>query len=416
MTTALRVTTVPLADDRPLLALLPDDQGMAWVRDGDGLVAWGVAARVPVGVGHERLRETDEHLATVWAATEVDDAVGVPGDGRLAFLSATFDPRTPGSRLVIPRRVVGRDNGRTWLTTIDPVQPTDDAPPLPVLGREADAQVDRITADRVRFAGSSQPDVHYLEAVAAATELIATSDLEKVVLARDHAVWSKTPFALRPLMARLAERYPTCWTFSVDGLVGASPELLLRRRGNEVSSMALAGTAGRDDDPELDAKLLAELRSSDKMAREHRAAADSVEAALLPHTRDLKRGSVEVLRLANVQHLATTLHGTLTAPPATTLRLADALHPTAAVGGTPTATAMRAIRELEGMDRGRYAGPVGWVAADGDGELAIALRCAELSGARARLFAGAGIVAGSLPEDELLETRMKLRAMQEALT
>lgn len=411
-TPAFRVTTAPLDDDRPLLAMLPDDHGMAWVRAGDGIIAWGVAHRVPVGVGPGRLEQTEARLDAVWDAATTSDAVGVPGSGCIAMISVTFDEQTPGSRLVIPRRVVGRRNGRTWFTTIDPVTSEDATPPLELASGVDAAEVAR---DRVRYAGSSQPDVHYLEAVAAATELIDSSDLEKVVLARDHAVWSKTPFALRPLLARLAHRYPECWTFAMDGLVGASPELLIRRLGSTVTSMALAGTAGRDDDPDLDAKLLAELQSSDKMAREHRVAADSVESALRPHTTQLVRGPVDVLRLANVQHLATTVTGELAQPVATALSLTDALHPTAAVGGTPTEAAMRAIRELEGMDRGRYAGPVGWVAADGDGELAIALRCAEFSGARARLFAGAGIVAGSLPEDELLETRMKLRAMQEAL-
>ncbi len=123
----------------------------------------------------------------------------------------------------------------------------------------------------------------------------------------------------------------------------------------------------------------------------------------------------DVLRLDNVMHLATRFRGSLREPAPSALDIAGQLHPTAAVGGAPTDRAVELIRELEGMDRGRYAGPVGWVAADGDGELGIALRCAELSGARARLFAGAGVVDGSLPEDELEETRVKLRAMQGAL-
>lgn len=403
-----RVRTTWLDDDRDLLELLPDDGGGIWLGSGPDLVTWGVASRIVASPGPHRCGGIERDLASFWAGCEVVDDVGVPGGGRIALASLTFDPARPGSRVLVPRRILGRDERGTWLVQIDPPG----APEVAEVG--GSPLVDH--TDRVRFAGSSQPDLHYLEAVAAATTRMAAGDLDKVVLARDHAVWSRSVFALRPLARRLRARFPTCWTFAVEGLVGATPELLLRRRGQELTSIVLAGTAGRDDDPELDAKLLAELEQSDKMQREHEWAARSVVDALDPHSSSVTRHPVEPLRLANVQHLATRVTATLGSANTSTWDLLAELHPTAAVGGHPRQEAMRTIDAIEGLDRDRYAAPVGWIAADGDAEFGIALRCADVSGARARLFAGAGIVIGSLPEDELQETRLKLRAMQEALS
>jgi len=177
----------------------------------------------------------------------------------------------------------------------------------------------------------------------------------------------------------------------------------------------LAGTTGRSTDEAEDAALGAALLDSSKERAEHRYAADSVREVLAPITDVLHHDDTpRLLRLDNVQHLATTFRGTLSGD-ATSLQIAAALHPTAAVGGTPREGAVAMIAELEGMERGRYAAPVGWTDLDGDGEWGIALRCAELDGARARLFAGVGIVVDSLPEAELEETRLKLLAMQTAL-
>lgn len=405
----LTVTTRPLADDRPLVDLLPVDDGLLWSRRDEGLAGWGTAVRLTPGTGPDRFRRTEQALADLARDAHVDDAVGVPGGGLVAFASFTFDPATTGSVVVVPRRVVGRRDGRTWETRIDGPDLTDDVPgpaslPLPEPVR-----------DRVRFAGSSLPDVQWLDAVAGAVKAIEAGELEKVVLARDHAVWSHHRLDPRWLAGRLARRFPDCFTFLVDALIGATPELLLRRTGQEVLSVALAGSAPRGADAEADAAAGAALLASDKDRREHAFAARSVAAALTPVCATSQVSAEPfLLRLDNVQHLATEVSGTL-ADDHGVLGLVDRLHPTAAVGGTPRDRATAMIRRLEGMDRGRYAGPVGWVAADGDGEFGIALRCAELSGARARLFAGAGVVAGSLPEDELEETRVKLRAMQGAL-
>jgi len=228
-------------------------------------------------------------------------------------------------------------------------------------------------------------------------------------------VWAEQPLDPRALVHRLAERFPDCFAFACRGLVGATPELLIRRTGQVVQSVPLAGSARRGRGPGEDARLGQALLDSEKDRAEHQLAVDSVWEALQPLCARLEADAEPwVLRLDNVQHLATRFDGVLARPMAS-LDLAGALHPTAAVCGTPTAAALDRIRALERMDRGRYAGPVGWTDAHGDGEWGIALRCAEVNGPRARLFAGAGIVTGSLPEGELEETRLKLRAMQSAL-
>jgi len=226
-------------------------------------------------------------------------------------------------------------------------------------------------------------------------------------------------FAARDgLLERLAERYPDCFTFACDGLVGATPELLVRRAGRQVSALVLGGTAPRDADPAQDEALGSQLLASAKNTEEHAYAVASIRDALRPlcDTLDVEARPA-LLKLPNLQHLGTHVRGTLadTGTPKSALALAAAVHPPAAVCGTPTGAALELIRELEQMDRERYAGPVGWMDADGNGEWGIALRCAQLSGRTARLFAGCGIVAGSDPAAELAETLVKFQPMRDAL-
>ncbi len=405
----LRVVTRPLDDGRPLTDLIPVPDPVAWIREGEGLVAWGTAARLEPDPGPDRFAATRSRLEHLAARAEVDDEVSLPGTGLVGLGSFTFDDAAVGSFLIVPRVVVGRRDGTTWLTRIDPAgaaaRPPDPSPTPP----------DPPRRDRPRYAGSSNPDLRWLEAVATAIERIEAGSLDKVVLARDLAVWSREPFDALDVARRLAHRFPRCHTFVMEGLVGATPELLLHLDGDRVVSRVLAGTTGRSDDPDDDAALGTALLDSDKDQREHRLAADSVSDVLAPRCVELTCDpKPRLLRLDNVQHLATTFEGRL-ARPLTSLDVVGALHPTAAVGGTPRHAAIATIHELEGMDRGRYAAPVGWTDAGGDGEWGLALRCAELAGARARLFAGVGVVAGSLPEAELEETRLKLLAMQAVL-
>ena len=411
---AARTVVSRRVDDCPeLLGALPSDGALSWVRRGEGLVGWGEAARLEV-TGPDALAEAAAWWAAHTAEAAVDDRVGVPGSGTVLFASIAFDPVGGTSVFVVPEVVVGRRGGVTWVTTqggADPRRALTAAP------RTADDG-----AGRLRYADGALDPVSWCAAVATAVERIAAGDVAKVVLARDLLVVADRPLDLRRLLRRLAARFPDCWTFAVDGLLGATPELLLRRTGRELSARVLAGTAPRGAGAD-DERLAAALLGSAKDRAEHALAVDSLVRALQPYSTALTvPEEPALLTLANVRHLATDVRGTQrrTGPGgrAGLLELIDAVHPTAAVGGTPTAEAVALIGELEGMDRGRYAGPVGWLDARGDGEFGLALRCAEISPEQpctARLFAGCGIVAGSDPTAELAETQAKFAAFQAAL-
>lgn len=392
-----RIEVSELEDPGDLLAVRPD---LVWISPTASVYGWGEALRFAAGFGSTRFERAERGFSD-WTANA--ESVGTEVGGPVAFSSFTFDERSAGSVLVVPELAVVRQDGRWRLVSVD--------------GAAVDLTTRRHPApptDRPRYAGASIPDVQWLESVASAVDLIEEGTMEKVVLARDYALWSKSPFDPIRLLTRLEARFPDCYIFRVAGLVGASPELLVRRVDRTVTSHTLAGSAPRSDDPVEDERLGKELLASDKDLREHASASSSVGAVLGEICESLDREpEPSLMRLANVQHLGTRFEGRL-AEPLSALNVAGRLHPTAAVGGTPTAVAVETIRQLEQMDRGRYAGPVGWMDSYGDGEFAVALRCAELSGARARLFAGAGIVAGSLPEAELEETRIKLLAMQSA--
>jgi menaquinone-specific isochorismate synthase len=407
------VTTVELPDSPDLLRLLPRDGALSWVRRGEGLVGWGEADRLEVS-GPGALAEAAAWWADRSAALAVDDGVRVPGSGPVVFAGIAFDPAAGTSVFVVPEVVVGRRDGVTWLTTTGDVDPRDvlAGDPAPLLPAPT----------RLRYADGALDPASWCGAVAAAVRRIGDGDLAKVVLARDLLVTADVPLDARRLLGRLADRFPDCWTFAVDGLLGATPELLLRRTGRQLSARVLAGTAprgaGADDD-----RLAAELLASAKDLAEHALAVDSLVRALDPFCTALSvPAAPSLLTLPNVRHLATDVTGTQRRSGARgragLLDLVDAVHPTAAVCGTPPDVANALIAELEGMDRGRYAGPVGWLDARGDGEFGLALRCAQLGEedpCTARLFAGCGIVAGSDPAAELAETQSKFAAFQAAL-
>jgi menaquinone-specific isochorismate synthase len=273
----------------------------------------------------------------------------------------------------------------------------------------------------VSFEDGALTSAQWKGVVAAAVARIRAGELEKVVLARDVVATLGSPLDVRAPLARLASSYPMCWTFHVDGLFGATPELLVRRERGLVTSRVLAGTLPADmGGPmggEHDLALAAALARSSKDLEEHEYAVRSVADALEPHCSSMNVPETPfVLHLPNVVHLATDVTG-VAHDATTSLQLAEALHPSAAVGGTPRAEAVRLIAELEGMDRGRYAGPVGWMDAAGDGEWGIALRSAEIidDGLRVRLFAGCGVVGSSEPDAELAESNAKLIPVRTAL-
>jgi menaquinone-specific isochorismate synthase len=389
--TGLRVRTREVEPPaHGLLALLPSATGpLSWVRGGDGLVGWGEVARF-TGTGARRFADADAWWRRLVADWEVSDDVGVPGSGPVAFASLTFADRSPGSVLVVPRVVVGMRGGRAWVTEFGAAVPRSMEPVRRPAG--------------LRYADGDLPVAGYRSAVAEAVRRMRAGELAKAAIAHDLLALSETPHDPRHLLRGMASRYPTCWAYAVDGLVGATPELLLRKRSGVVESRVLAGTAWAGGELATDKNLV-----------EHRYAVESLASRLEPFCRGLDvPAEPSVLDLHNVSHLSTDVRGRARGD-ASLLRIAGAVHPTAAVGGTPRTEAVALIAALEGMDRGRYAGPVGWVDAQGDGELGIALRCAQLDGPVARLYAGCGIVADSDPDSEVREAAAKLLAVREAL-
>lgn len=405
-----------MPDPGDLIARLPEAGALAWVRRGDGLAGWGTAARITLPAGQDRFAAGEKWLRELFDAADVTDEVAVPGTGPAAFGSFTFDPTSDGSVLVVPRAVLGRREGVSWLTTITPAgrpeRVLDDA-----AGRREAASLAMPTG--VRWSDGSLTAPQWERAVETAVAAIAAGDLRKVVLAMELNATAAADIDPRVLLGRLATRYPDCYTFACDGLVGATPELLIRRTGSEVYSLVLAGTRPRGGTPPADLTLGESLLASAKDREEHHYAVADVRAALEPLCASLDIDpQPSLVRLANVQHLGTQVNGRLAAGDEAShsaLALAAALHPTAAICGTPAELAMEVIRELEHMDRGRYSGPVGWVDSHGNGEWGIALRCGLVAGRTARLFAGCGIVAESDPPAEVAEAQSKFWPMRYAI-
>ena len=419
----LLVRTVAVPDPGDLLERIPQPGVVAWVHHGAGLAGWGEAVRVTLPAGDDRFTAGEKWLRSVFDAAEVDDRVQVRGSGPVAFGTFTFDASSDGSVLIVPRVVLGRDGrGRAWLTTVTEGTVTeeaegavaDDAGP----GWPVPAGPDPGAPENLRWRDGSLPGPRWEQAVAEAVAAIKAGGLRKVVLARDVFATADGPIDARVLLRRLAARYPACFTFACDGMLGATPELLVRRAGHQVSALVLGGTLPRGADQAEDLALGEELLASAKNNEEHAYAVDSIREALGPLCEALDvEARPSLLKFPNLQHLGTRVRGTLDSgqPPKSALGLAAAVHPPAAVCGTPAGIALDLIRELEHMDRERYAGPVGWVDADGNGEWGIAIRSGQLCGRTARLFAGCGIVAGSEPAAELAETLVKLQPMRGAL-
>lgn len=351
--------------------------GFAWFGDEHQFVTAGVAARVSTAHAASFLRSIERSR----------DEPPVPGPRAVAAL-----PFAGSGTMTIPAVVVERDrHGATWRTTIGDARHG----PLHVARDEPSSFT--VEPHLTRAA--------WRTAVEAALREIRADRLAKVVLARAVTVRADRPFVVPSVLAFLRRAQPQCVVYADGGFVGASPELLVRRRGDAVTARPLAGTAPDASD----------LVRSEKDAREHRIVVDAVVDSLRRSCDDVHAGTLEPLRLADLAHLATRVTGRVRDPRTSALELALALHPTPAVAGTPTHRACALIEQLEPLERGRYAGPCGWVDADGDGEFVVALRGAELRGSRAVLHAGAGIVEGSDPDREWRETQAKLAPMLQAL-
>ena len=390
----MRAVTRPLEADIALEAVARDD-GVLFVRDGVGLAGRGVAARVPL-----------DRVAEALARIEHHDAVGITGSGPVALGVVPFRPGAP-TELIIPSVVVGRSaDGTAWSTSIDGADVDLTTPPSP-------------PPSSASFNVRPGVDVDtYLAAVTAARDATRAGDLVKAVIARDVYVESDRPMDVHAVLLRLRASFGSSYRYSVDGFVGASPELLVEVHHGLVRSHPLAGTAPRTGDPATDARLAEQLIASTKNQVEHRVVIDVVNDTLLPWCSYLDwEPEPQIVPVANVQHLGTRVEGPLSRPWPHVLDLVRALSPTPALGGHPRDAALALIDRVEGFDRGRYGGAVGWVDAQGNGTWAVAIRCAEFSDDRrtARLFAGGGIVAQSEPLAELAETQAKFQAMLSAL-
>ncbi|MCQ1945714.1 isochorismate synthase MenF [Arthrobacter sp. zg-Y1116] len=426
--TTLRSVTVPVGELSAAIGLLEYlvlDEQLCWIRRQEGLVGFGEAARF-TSSGPERFARAQEWWRSLLAEADVENPLNTPGTGIVAFGSFAFSKRSPfESRLVVPEIVVGLRDGAGWVTytTADPeaelnaetakaalARYLDDLP----LYRESDP------ADRVLPGILSESE--WKNAVARSVAHVAAGDLSKIVLARDIAVELGSPLVASQVLRELAVRYRDCWTYSVDGLIGSTPEMLIKVENGTAEARVLAGTLDRAtapaDDPHYAKRVLA---GSAKQQHEHQIAIDSLTRSLEPFTSSMTSHTEPfVLELPNVWHLASDVTAELARDAGglipTPLTLVEALHPTAAVCGFPTSVAGELISELEHMDRGPYSGPVGWMDAAGNGEWGIALRGAVIeSRTEVRLYAGCGIVAGSNPAAELEETWSKFRPMLEAL-
>ena len=405
MPSLIPVTSARLGEHLPLLDLLTDDAPLSWVRGGDGLVGWGSYAKTAVS-GPNRFADARKWWHQQLEKFAISDSVHLSGTGPVLFASFSFDPDEE-SVLVIPKIVVGMRNGSSWITWIGDQ-------PQPALQEEKELLAD---AEFNWGDGSLSPAEWQLR-VAKAIDEIEKTELEKVVLARDLIVNSHRPIDVRKILRNLGSEYPSTWIFAVDGLVGATPELLLRLSRGMVTSRVLAGTISKTGDDDKDLALAASLARSSKDLEEHEYAVRSVADALDPFcTSTNVPDSPFVLHLANVMHLATDVTGALieSKKSVDAFTILEKLHPSAAVCGTPTNIAAQVIKRIEGMSRGRYAGPVGWLDARGDGELGIALRCGQIKENEIQIYAGCGIVAGSNPEKELTESNAKFAPMRSAL-
>lgn len=418
----LAAVTVPLPGPPVDLIAVAGADGMLWQHDEAGIAGRGSAAALQLVRGLDGL-STPDPVAAYLRRIPCDDAVERPGTGAVALAALPFDRRRAG-RIHLPSLIVGRaHDGTQWLTLI---QPRDERPPL-------DPAAARQLVDDV--AGTGRPEPHvawspddfaltspiphpdWCDLVARARSAITAGEFRKVVLAREVRVEANRPFVRGEVLDRLASLHPACMIFALDGFIGASPELLVSRRDRALRSHPLAGTISRSGDAHTDEEQSSRLLASGKDRHEHALVVKAVAQRLQPMCADLSvPDAPAIVALRNVAHLGTEIAGTLRDPAnQTALDLVAALHPTPAVGGTPTDAALAFLQEHEGLDRGRYAGAVGWMDSRGDGDWAVAIRSAEVHGARARLFAGVGVVAGSEPDAELAETQLKLQALLAAL-
>ena len=396
----------PVAKEFDPLAFAGDD-GIVFIRDAVTFAARGEAKRVALDAG---LAGPDASTVVTEALTLIDrlGATGPVGVGPVAFGALPFLPSEP-SWMTVPLVTIARTtDGRAWCTWVGDIEHRE-LPGMVAPRREGWSPSD--------FAlHACTPHARWCSLLASAVDRIRAGELDKVVLARAVDVVADEPIVIPDVLARMRALFPSCTVFHIDGFVGASPELLVGRLGDRVAAHPLAGTVARSGDPDSDARLAAGLLASSKDRWEHALTVDAVADILTPLCLSLSvPDAPTIVALRNVSHLGSFVEGRLREPLPTALDLVVALHPTPAVGGVPTAKALEVMAAIEPLGRGRYAGPVGWMDAAGNGEWVVGLRSAQIEGNRARMMAGGGIVSDSDPREELAETQVKLQAMLAAI-
>lgn len=405
---AILITTENLGENPVLTSVANElDLTTTWIRSGDGLIGFGEYKKIEL-TGEDRFEKAKAWWQIQLSEFKIQNNVHGSGTGPILFGSFSFDPNEK-SILVIPEIILGKKAGKSWVTWIgDNTQPN-----FSTLSKS-------LPSGEITWSDGALSESQWKDQVGFAVDSIKQNKLEKVVLARDQVAASTVAINTRGLLQRLEIEYPSTWLFLVDGLIGATPELLVRLSKSLVTSRVLAGTIRKTGNEDRDLALAASLAKSSKDLEEHEYAVRSVADALAPFCSSTNvPESPFVLHLSNVMHLATDVTGVLndSAKQADIFTLIQQLHPSAAVCGTPTNAAKKFIIDFEKMNRERYAGPVGWIDANGDGEIAIALRCGQLSqdNKSIRIFAGCGVVAGSDPANELAESQAKFMPMRTAL-
>ncbi|KAA0234404.1 MAG: Isochorismate synthase DhbC [Acidimicrobiales bacterium] len=406
--TQLRARTSAADVDTDMVEFAAHD-GVLFAGPERALAGRGLAQRIdlpPPWTDH--ISEIPAALAAIGADIAPDADPTSPGRGPVAFGALPFDTDAPAT-LVVPAEIRGQSHdGARWRTTLDPAAAAPVRPPRVELpGRSLPSRYE---------VAASTPAEAWCELVVQVRARVRSGAIDKAVLARRVTVSADGPIPLAAVLGELRQSYPGCYLFSIEGFVGASPELLVSRVGDVVRAHPMAGTIPHTGDPGTDAQRAAELLASPKDRKEHQITIDMVHDTLLPWCSYLDyQPSPSVVPMANVSHLASLVEGRLSSPAPAVTEMVAALHPTPAVCGSPRSAARALILELEGLDRGRYAGPVGWVDRNGFGEWAVGIRSAEIEGRRAHLFAGVGVVADSDPLVELAETRAKLKPLLTAL-
>ncbi len=398
---------------------------------GASLVTLGCAARLE-SEGADRFSDVSQRWRELASSAMADPGDGPRGSGTLAFGGFSFDGRKRaagpwrgfgGASMIVPRIAFARQDGETWLTLqlliSKEMDPTAEVSEL--LARLEQLDSTAVLPDAPSFAamspvvGSALPAEHYESAVASTLSAIESGRIKKAVLAREVLVERGENHEPAPVLSVLRQVFPSCFLFAVGRgdatFIGASPELLIRREGLQASTVALAGSTARSADPAVDDHLGERLLRSEKDRSEQQIVTQRVVSNLQPRAVWVTAADEpQLVKVANVQHLATPIRARLKEPVAA-IDLAGSLHPTPAVGGEPWPQAGQLIAEVEGLDRGWYASPIGWTDGNENGEFIVALRCALLRGSEARCYAGVGVVAGSVPADELAETELKLQAL-----